>query len=377
MMRSRLNPIGGFFLAALLSSPVWGSIPPQPGTVNYIEGQASIGAQPLSEQSVGSAKLEAGQSLSTENGRAEILLTPGIFLRVDQHSSLQMISPGLADTGMSLQKGRAMVEVADIHPENNIRIDDNGASTKLLKAGLYDFDVDRGVIRVFDGKAVVRIGGQSVEVKDGHQLTLNAPGKLKAQKFDKKASTDDFYRWASLRSSYLAEANVDAARRYAGSPGFDAGGWYANGWYGNGWYWDPSFAAYTFIPGDGIFYDPFGWGFYSPWLAYGAPYFGYGFGYGYGRGYYHHFGPGYHPLYAAGAHSSGTVGHAYSVRGGAGGFSAGSRVGGSGFRGAGGFSAGSHVGGSGFRGAGGGFSSGGGGFHGGGGFAGGGGGHGR
>jgi hypothetical protein len=214
-------------------------------------------------------------------------------------------------------------------------------------------------------------------VKDGHQLTLNAPGKLKAQKFDKKASTDDFYRWASLRSSYLAEANVDAARRYAGSPGFDAGGWYANGWYGNGWYWDPSFAAYTFIPGDGIFYDPFGWGFYSPWLAYGAPYFGYGFGYGYGRGYYHHFGPGYHPLYAAGAHSSGTVGHAYSVRGGAGGFSAGSRVGGSGFRGAGGFSAGSHVGGSGFRGAGGGFSSGGGGFHGGGGFAGGGGGHGR
>jgi hypothetical protein len=362
MMRSRLNPIGGFFLAALLSSPVWGSIPPQPGTVNYIEGQATIGAQPLSEQSVGSAKLEAGQSLSTENGRTEILLTPGVFLRLDQHSSLQMISPGLADTVMTLQKGRAMVEVADIHPENSIRIDDNGASTKLLKAGLYDIDADRGVIRVFDGKAVVQIGGQSIEVKDGHQLTLNAPGKLKTQKFDKKASADDFYRWASLRSSYLAEANVDAARKYAGSPGFAAGGWYANGWYGNGWYWDPWFATYTFIPGDGIFYDPFGWGFYSPWLAYGAPYFGYGFGYGYGRGYYHHFGPGYHPLYAGGAHSSGIAGHAYSVRGGAG---------------VGGFSAGSRVGGSGFRGAGGGFSSGGGGgFHGGGGFAGGGGFHG-
>src|ERR1700693_1619447 len=132
MMRSRLNAIGGFFLAALLSSPVWGSIPPQPGTVNYIEGQATIGAQLLSEQSVGSAKLEAGQSLSTENGRTEILLTPGIFFLLHPHGSLQMRSPGLADTVMTLQKGRAMVEVADIHPENNVRLSDNGASTQLL-----------------------------------------------------------------------------------------------------------------------------------------------------------------------------------------------------------------------------------------------------
>ena len=39
--------------------------------------------------------------------------------------------------------------------------------------------------------------------------------------------------------------------------------------------WDPWFSCYTFIPGDGIFYSPFGWGFYSPWWAYQAPiYFG-------------------------------------------------------------------------------------------------------
>ena len=355
MMRSRLKAIGGFFLAALLSCPAWGSIPPQPGTVNYIEGQAALGSQPLGEQSVGSAKLAAGQSLSTDNGRAEILLTPGIFLRLDQYSSVGMISPGLADTALTLQKGRAMVEVADIHPENNIRIRYNGASTQLLKAGLYDFEVDHGLIRVFDGKAVVQAAGQSIEVKSGHELALNAGGKLKARKFDKKEQTDDFYRWTSLRSSYLAEANVDAARRYAAAPGWSAGGWYANGWYGNGWYWDPWFDAYTFIPGDGIFYDPFGWGFYSPWLAFGAPYFGYGFGYG--RGYYHHFGPGYHPVYNAGNHSAGFVGHAYNVRS-SGGFSASGRssgftaggfrgAGGGGFHGGGGFGGGFHGGGGG------------------------------
>jgi hypothetical protein len=54
------------------------------------------------------------------------------------------------------------------------------------------------------------------------------------------------------------------------------------GWYAPGWDWDPYFSCYTFIPGDGIFYSPFGWGFYSPFFVGYAP-----FGY-YGR-YYHHF----------------------------------------------------------------------------------------
>ena len=362
MKRSRSKAAGGFFLAALIFSPVWGSVPPQPGTVNYIEGQAAIGAQALTDKSVGSAKLAAGQSLSTQDGRAEILLTPGIFLRVGDRSSLQMISPGLADTIMALQEGRAMIEVADIRPENNVRIAVNGSSTQLQKVGLYDFDADRGLIRVFDGKAVVQAGGRQIDVKSGRQLNLNAAGKLKAQKFDTKASMDDFYRWASLRSSYLADANVDAARTYAGGGGGSPGGWY-----GYGWYWDPSFDAYTFIPGDGIFYDPFGWGFYSPGFAFGAPYFA--FGYGYGGGGYHHFGPGYRPGHAPGGGSSGFAGHAHSVN--SSGFGSASRngFGGGGFRsgGGGGFRAGG--GGGGFHGGGGGgFHGGGGGGHGGGGY---------
>ena len=359
-MKKSSKAVGGFFLAALLSSPAWGSLPPQPGTVNYIEGQAAIGAQALTEKSMGSAALAAGQSLSTENGRAEILLTPGVFLRVDHHSSVRMVSPGLADTIMTLEKGRAMVEVAEIRPENNIRIGENNSSTQLLKAGLYNFDADRGLIQVFDGRAEVQIAGQRIEVKSGHQVALNVTRKLKERKFDKQADTDDFYRWSSLRASYLAEANVDAARTYAGGTGYSPGLWS-----GDGWYWDPGFDAYTFIPDDGVFFDPFGWGFYSPWLAFGAPYFGYGYGgYGYGRygyggvGYPRHFGPGYHPRYAANNRSSGAVAHAYHISGrGGGGFGRASAFRGGGFRGG--------AGGGGFRG--GGFHGGGGGFHGGGG----------
>jgi len=370
MMRSRLQALAGFFLAALICGPAWGSVPPQPGTLNYIEGHASIGSQTLSDKSVGSTTLAAGQTLATQDGRAEILLTPGIFFRLDANSSARMVNPGLADTIVALDKGRALVEVAEIRPENNVRVTASGANTQLLKAGLYDFDADRGLIRVFDGKALVQTGRKPVELNGGHELTVNAAGKPKPRKFDKRASEDDFYRWASLRSSYLAEANVDEARTFAGG-----GGGYGGpglGWYGLGWYWDPWFDAYTFIPGDGVFFDPFGWGFYSPWFAYGAPYFGYGgngyggYGYGYGHS-VHRFGPGYRPLSAEGNHAAGFRGHAYSVAGGRFGALGGGRAfggpgGGLGGRsggfarggGFGGFSHGGGFGGGGFHGGGGG-----------------------
>lgn len=348
MMRSRYKAFGGFFLAALIASPIWagqpkGSIPPQPGTINFIEGQASIGSQSLTDKSVGSTTLMAGQSLATQNGRAEILLTPGIFLRVGDNSSVRMVSPGLANTVLSLDKGRAMLEVTEIRPQNNVRIEEDGASAQVLKTGLYDFDADHAQIRVFDGKAKVQAGDQQTDVKGGHELTLNNSPKLKAQSFDKKAHEDDLYRWASLRSSYLAEANVDIARRYAGGYGAAPGLWY-----GTGWYWDPWFGSYTFLPADGIFFNPFGWGFYSPFYAYGAPYFGFG--------YYHHFGAGYHPPFVAreGGRAGFSRGAFGSPRGGFNG-----RTGG--FARSGGFARGG-FGGGGFHGGAGGFHGGGGGF---------------
>ncbi len=356
-----LKAAGAFFPAALLLSPAWGAAPPQPGTINYIEGQVSMGGQALGEKSAGTAALAPGQSLVTAEGRAEILLSPGVFFRLSDHSSVQMVSAGFADTALTLQTGRAMVEVADMHP-GNIRINEGAATTVLTKAGLYDFDANGGQIRVFDGKADVDTAGRRIGVKSGRELNLKAGGKLKAQTFDKNAFADDFYKWGSMRASYLAEANVDTARTYAGG-----GGYAPSMWNGNGWYWSPGYSAYTYIPADGIFYDPFGWGFYSPWYAFDAPYlgFGYGFGYGgYGYGFARHFGPGYRPPIAANTRGLGVVGHAYSVgRGTVGSFGGGAYRGGayrggamvghsSGF-GGGGFSRGGGFGGGGFHGGGG------------------------
>jgi len=136
MKRARLQAISGLFLAALFCGPANGAAPPQPGTINYLEGQASLNGQALTQSAVGAVTIEGGQVLTTQNGRAEILLTPGIFFRIGNNAAVQMDSSGLANTVLTLQRGRALVEVANILPENNVVINENGASTRLLKPGI-------------------------------------------------------------------------------------------------------------------------------------------------------------------------------------------------------------------------------------------------
>ena len=230
-----------------------------PGTLNYIEGQATVADQTVNAKSIGSVELQPGQSFTTESGKAEILQTPGVFLRVGDNSAVKLVSSNLTNTEADLTKGQATVEVAEIHPYNELRISEAGATTYLLKDGLYALDADHNQVRVLKGEAVVQENDQNVKVKDGHELELSSAGQLKARKFDKNSfESSDLYRFSDLRSQYLVEANVDIARKYyAGGPG----------WYGAGWYWDPFFTAYTWIPGDGFFFSPFGYGYYSPFLS--------------------------------------------------------------------------------------------------------------
>ena len=247
--------------------------PASPGTLNYIEGQASIDGRPVYPRSANDTTLDAGQTLATGKGKTEILLTPGIFVRLGDESTAQMVSTDLTHTEIRLESGRANVEVDQIYPQNTILIDLQNGQTQILKNGLYAFDANSSTVRVLGGKAVVNLGAniKPVELKGDRQLVLNGE-PLKPQRFNKdEATADPLYKWSSLRSQYLGVANLNLAEEYAGSPGFYPG-----------WYWAGGPFGYTWLPGDGLFWNPFGYGFYSPYYIRGG-----GFIYGgYGRGFY-------------------------------------------------------------------------------------------
>lgn len=304
---------------ATLFAPAFGqgANPAGPGTVNYIEGHASIDGREVSAKSVGGTVLDKGQTLATADGKVEVLLTPGVFLRLGENSTVRMISPDLTKTEVALDRGTAEVEVDQLHRQNDLLIDQAGAQTHVLKDGLYGFDAS--AVRVFDGKAEVfpTAGSEKgIDVKGGHELALNGES-TKPHDFSKKqAETDALYKWGSLRSEYLGEANARLASEYAGSAGFNPG-----------WNWDQGLYAYTWMPGDGLFWNPYGFGFYSPAYFYGG-------GYYYGRPFYGGFRGGYRGGYgyrSGGYHTGGVVGR--SSVGTAGGFHGG---GGGGFHGAGG-----------------------------------------
>ena len=317
-----------------------------PGSLNYIEGQVAVNTELIDPTTMPPPQLRPGDSLSTQQGKAEMLLTPGVFLRIGDNSTVKMVSPGLANTVVEVDKGHAMVEVDDIYKQNDIRVIEGDANARLLKTGLYDFDLRQNQIRVFDGKAKVEVAGHQVTVKRGHDLNLSDTASLKSRKFNAQPYENGaLYRWSSLRSAYLAEANVNLGTMYANNT------W--GGWDGDDWYWDPWFDAYTFLPLDGIFYSPFGWGFYSPGRCSEAPFYG-GFGFG-----HHHFSEdarnwGVHSPYLASANYSHGIYHGPGST--ESGFHSGPQM--AGFRNA-GFSSGFH---------GGGVHASGGGFHGGGGF---------
>jgi hypothetical protein len=122
------------------------------------------------------------------------------------------------------------------------------------------------MIAVYDGKAQVSRNDRTTEIGKGKELML--ADAQKPNSFDRNMG-DSLYQWSDVRSEYLAEANQSSVQMIvAGNPGL----W----WYGAGWYWNPWFSSWAFLPGNGIFYSPFGFGFYSPayWRAYApAQYF--------------------------------------------------------------------------------------------------------
>ena len=181
---------------------------------DYIEGDVSIDGTAIHPKFAEFPDVKAGQLVATAEGRAEILLTPGVFLRMAENTSVRMLSNALADTRLEVVSGSALVEVGELLEHNAISFDASGAHMELAKKGLYRIDASPANLRVYQGQARVISGSGSLTVHKGHQIDLGT-AKLSDTKFDAK-ETDAFYRWNSRR----AAANVTQQLKPNAIPGF-------------------------------------------------------------------------------------------------------------------------------------------------------------
>src|SRR5947208_814616 len=95
----------GLLAMAVSAAPQAYTISAKPGSVNYIEGNAFLNGNPISEKDLKSTFLNTNDTLSTDLGKAEVLLTPGVFLRVGDNSQVRTVSASLTDIQIELLRG--------------------------------------------------------------------------------------------------------------------------------------------------------------------------------------------------------------------------------------------------------------------------------
>lgn len=251
------------------------------GLVNYTTGPVTYrtAADPAWKQVPTHLKLNEGDRLKTQNeGKAEILLTPGSFLRLANDAELAMLNTDLGTVSVELVSGSAIFEIGDLPNKGTVTVQTPITTVRLKKEGLYRIDVvsDAMTLTVRHGEAhFLRADGVLEKVKKNRRALIIGK-EYELAKFDPD-QVDEFDLWSADRAELLVAANQSLVQRMG------SWNWPRLGW--NSWIYDPFFGCYTFLPWGYSFWSPYGYGYYLPWgSGYGGGYYGGGYAGGTGTG---------------------------------------------------------------------------------------------
>ena len=239
------------------------------GGVNYIEGAVTITHKNgASGYLLKSDNLEVGDKVTTgADGKVEILLNPGSYIRLAGNSEFEFITTALDDLKLKLNRGSAMLEV---FADNDFRVIVNtpGAQFYAVKSGVYRVDVlgdGKAKIEVWEGKAQIGDTASSV-VKTGREAVVGG-NQVAVAKFDRDQK-DGLESWSKTRARELAKINSRLERNALRSTlinSYGASSWNLYNSFGL-WVSDGSFSGYCFLPFGGGWYSPYGYSFgYNLW----------------------------------------------------------------------------------------------------------------
>ena len=256
----------GILIALILAvlsatnAPAQSVISAQSGMMNYTEGQVLLNDRGVEVTSTKFPQVKVQDVLSTKEGRAEVLLNPGSFLRIGENSSIRLASSSLTRPSVEVLSGSVVLEMAAESKDELVTLTWKDVVLSLAKHGVFRLNTDPAGLRVFDGEVSVTSPGHQVTVGKGKMLPFN--GTWAALKFDAE-QTDSLDRWSGRRASYLAMANPTAIGM-PGSYGYSRFDLSMAGC-GNGlWSLNSFYGMMTYIPCHGVYSSYYGYRFYSP-----------------------------------------------------------------------------------------------------------------
>ena len=147
------------------------------GTLHYFDGDVSIDGTQVIQQRGTFPQIKEQGVLRTGLGRAEVLLTPGVFLRLGENSAIRMMDERLISTRVEILAGTAMVESDDPRmsiKDSPVTLIYSDYQIQPVKHGLFEISAAPAQVKVFKGEAQVVAGESKVVVSEGHLAPLTA-----------------------------------------------------------------------------------------------------------------------------------------------------------------------------------------------------------
>jgi len=243
------------------------------GGINYIEGTVVrnvLGA----EQQIGRGQsVEVGDRVSTSNdGKAEVLLNPGSFLRIGGNTSFGFRSTDLENVIVRLDRGSAMVELLATRDFKATFVTPK-TQIALVSSGIYSINVSENgetELLVWDGLA--EVGRARLQVKKNRGVTLGKTVSA-VEKFDRDDEKDSLAVWSKERGKLVAKSTSklkDRALRESLMAGFNSRRWGIRDAFGL-WVYNRRLGYSCFLPFGSGWYSPYGYDFGASIWWYNLP----------------------------------------------------------------------------------------------------------
>jgi len=238
------------------------------GGINAVTGQASMHARGETDwqQLMITDDLEAGDRVRTApDGRVEILLNPGSYLRMGGDSEVELANNSLANLEVRLLRGTAILEASGVEEtQMQIKVSTPHAKLAIDKQGLYRLNVvpdDATELIIRKGRVI--LGDSNTKVKSGCKVVFSATtvsvAKLtdEEKKFEKTVAIE---QWSRNRAQTLAKANSRISNRTFGNAFArlnDSDFFFLGSRLSGLWFYNSRTACYTYLP--------YGYGLSSPY----------------------------------------------------------------------------------------------------------------
>ncbi len=212
MLCPRMASFASLVMALGLGYPASGQsiVSTHSGVVYFFEGTVFLGDQRLEQKFGKFPDIGEGRELRTGDGRAEVLLTPGVFLRMKEHSAIRLLSSELSDTKVELLDGSAILDSNDPPADTAVTLIHQSWQVRSPGPGVYRIDCAPAQVLVYKGEASVTTPDKSAPVPV-HERELLPLAPVLVPEQSAIAEDDAFKGWAIGRSQDISSDNATAA----------------------------------------------------------------------------------------------------------------------------------------------------------------------